>query len=63
MKYILEIETNTCISVFSYEKSSVGLNDAFLRIEGFFRLHPRSKATIVESSSGDLVWSSESFSL
>jgi hypothetical protein len=63
MKYILEIETNTCINIFFYEKSSVGLNDAFLRVESFFCLRPESKATIVEDSTGDLVWSSEIFPL
>ena len=63
MGYHLEIETEICISIFSFPKSRAGLEEAFKRAECFLLLNPKGKASIVESSMQELVWSSSSANL
>jgi len=56
--YVLEMETNVCINIKWFEKNRKGLKEAFLRAESFLLFHPDAKASILENSTQELVWSS-----
>lgn len=57
-KYILEIETEACILISVYERDSVGLESALIKIETFILMGKEFFAQILCSNSKEVVWSS-----
>ena len=56
MKYILEIETKTCILLSEHSKSKQGLEEAFSRVENYLKNDENILARIIVSGSEELVW-------
>ena len=55
-KYILEIETVSCILILVYKKNREGLKDALLKVESFLGQSNYISAKILCSNSKQEVW-------
>lgn len=56
-KYILEIETSSCILISIYEKNKSGLKKALMKTEALMRVKEILSAQILCSNSKEVAWS------
>ena len=56
-KYILEIETETCILISEYSKNKNGFKKALMKTEALMRVKEILSAHILCSDSKEIVWS------
>ena len=55
-KYILEIETSSCILISEYSKNKNGLKKALMKTEALMRVKEILSARILCSDSKEVVW-------
>lgn len=56
-KYILEIETETCILISEYSKNKNGFKKALMKTQALMRVKEILSAHILCSNSKEIVWS------
>ncbi len=56
-KYILEIETETCILISEYSKNKNGFKKALMKTQDLMRVKEILSAHILCSNSKEIVWS------
>ena len=56
-KYILEIETSSCILISAYNKNKSGFKKALMRTEALLRVKKILSAQILCSNSKEVAWS------